>query len=103
MDVRQRIIDLRTETGISTNRLAKLASIGQSTLSDIEAGNVKPSIDSLEKICLALGISMADFFEDGVDEFSIDVRRLLQTIQSLTPTQRELLDKFLREMKGDAR
>jgi transcriptional regulator with XRE-family HTH domain len=88
MDVAKRIINLRENAGLSTNRLAKLAGIGQSTLSDIEKGKVKPSIDSLEKICETLGISMSDFFTESKLPTSDRINRL-------TPKQREALEVFL--------
>lgn len=93
MDVRERIIELRKASGFSTNKLAKLASVGQSTLSDIESGKVKPSIDTLEKICNALGITMSTFFND--DE-SLPNERL----NRLTPEQREALERFLDTLDG---
>ena len=91
MDVAKRIINLRENAGLSTNRLAKLAGIGQSTLSDIEKGKVKPSIDSLEKICETLGISMSDFFTENKLPMSDRINRL-------TPKQREALELFLKTL-----
>jgi len=88
LDVRQRIIDLRIAVGVSTNKLAKIAGIGQSTLSDIESGKVKPSIDTLEKICISLGVSLAEFF---TEEKKIANSR----ISRLNPEQRQALEKFL--------
>lgn len=93
MDVRQRITSLRKEAGITTNKLAKLASVGQSTLSDIESGKVKPSIDTLEKICQALGISLSEFFSD--EQPSVGSR-----INLLTSRQRDALERFLETLEG---
>jgi transcriptional regulator with XRE-family HTH domain len=68
MLVAERIIQLRTRKGYSTNKLAQLAEIGQSTLREIEIGKKSPNIVTLEKICQALDISLAEFFsEDHVN------------------------------------
>ncbi|MCG9967446.1 helix-turn-helix transcriptional regulator [Pelotomaculum terephthalicicum JT] len=62
MDVPARIIELRKQKGHSTNKLAKLAGIGQSTLREIEIGQKQPTIYTIEKICSALGIELYEFF-----------------------------------------
>lgn len=64
MIIAERVIQLRTEKGYSTNKLSQLAEIGQATLREIEIGQKSPNIITLEKICNALEISLADFFSE---------------------------------------
>lgn len=64
MIIAERIIQLRTEKGYSTNKLSQLAEIAQATLREIEIGQKSPNIITLEKICNALEISLADFFSE---------------------------------------
>jgi transcriptional regulator with XRE-family HTH domain len=65
MNTAERIILLRTKKNYSTNKLAQLAGIGQATLRDIEIGKKNPNVTTLEKICQALEISLAEFFTDA--------------------------------------
>jgi transcriptional regulator with XRE-family HTH domain len=65
MTIAERIIQLRTKKGYSTNKLSRLAEIGQATLREIEIGKKSPNIITLEKICKALEISLSDFFSEG--------------------------------------
>ena len=58
LNVGKRIIQLREDKGISTNKLANLAGISQSYLRDIELGNKQPTVEYLSYICDALGITL---------------------------------------------
>ncbi|WP_371379260.1 helix-turn-helix domain-containing protein [Sporomusa aerivorans] len=64
MNTAERIIQLRSMKNYTTNKLAQLAGIGQATLRDIEIGKKNPNITTLEKICQALDISLAEFFTE---------------------------------------
>ena len=61
--VGQRIKDLRTEIGISQEKLALKAEIDRTYLAGVENGKRNLSIKSLEKIINALNKSFHDFFE----------------------------------------
>ena len=61
--VGQRIKDLRTEIGISQEKLALKAEIDRTHLAGVENGKRNLSIKSLEKIINALNVSFHDFFE----------------------------------------
>ena len=91
-DVGKRIKDLRLRKGITVNALANLAGISQSYLRDIELGNKKPTVEYLEYICDALGVSLVGFFEDTSDNEIKDI------INSLTKKQKERLYAFLSSM-----
>lgn len=91
----QRIRQLRIKTGISANKLAKMANISSGYISDIENGNNTPSLETLYAICTALDVSMAEFFSENQPELPPDIRRLLNVIKELTPEQREYMQKFL--------
>ncbi len=67
MDVIGKLNKLRLERNISVYRLAELSGINQSTLANTFSRGTVPSIYSLEQICNALGITLAQFFtEDNV-------------------------------------
>jgi len=96
----KKIRQLRKQYNLSMNELAKLAGVGQSTLSYIESGKRQPSLEVLERICKALNITMSEFFSDEELKLPSDLRQLLKEVERLTPSQRKKLVEFIRVMKG---
>jgi transcriptional regulator with XRE-family HTH domain len=47
---------------MSQERLAELAELHRTYISDVERGRVSPSLDNIEKLAEALNISIAEFF-----------------------------------------
>ncbi|MBR2968182.1 MAG: helix-turn-helix transcriptional regulator [Clostridia bacterium] len=90
MNVGKRIRELREKQGYSQNELANIADVSQTHLRRIELGQSGVSVDHLQMICDALGISLVDFFdiENRQDE-------LLDAAKKLTPKQKHHLVKFL--------
>lgn len=60
-DISTRIQELRTARGLSTNKLSNMAGLSQSYVRKLEKRECKPTIESLELLCHALGITFADF------------------------------------------
>lgn len=59
----KKIKELRTDLGISQEKLALKAEIDRTYLAGVESGKRNPSIKSLEKIIMALEVSFHSFFE----------------------------------------
>lgn len=53
---------LRVGAGMSVRALAKRSGFSPSFLSQVENGQVSPSISSMERIATAVGVSLGDFF-----------------------------------------
>lgn len=62
-EVGKRIRELRTNMGLSQEKLALKAGIDRTYLAGIETGKRNATITSIEKIVIALEISMKDFFD----------------------------------------
>lgn len=62
VDVGKRIRFLRKQAGLSQERLALKAGVDRTYLAGIEAGKRNATLVSLEKIVVALEISMKDFW-----------------------------------------
>lgn len=75
----ERVLFLCEKQGISRYRLSQLSGISQSSISNIVKRRSVPNIDTLQKICEGLGITLSQFFADEGD------------IVNLTKEQRELL------------
>lgn len=95
MDVGSRVKELRAQAGLSGNQLAKNAGIAQTSVSAIELGKVAPTTEMLGRICGALGITLAEFFEDDVESIPVDIKRLLNAARLMTRAERSLLTEFL--------
>lgn len=63
--VGNRIRSLRNSLGLSQEKLALKAGIDRTYLAGIESGKRNATITSLEKVVLALDISLSDFFNFG--------------------------------------
>ena len=62
--VRQRILELCKERGITVNKLSYLCGLTQSTLNNITGGrNKSMTVSTLKKICDGFEISVRDFFD----------------------------------------
>jgi transcriptional regulator with XRE-family HTH domain len=63
--VSDNIRKLRQKKGMSQDRLSKKADLALNTIVKIETGeNPNPTVETLEKIAKALGVSVADLFKD---------------------------------------
>ena len=59
----ERIKQLRKDANISQEKLADLAGLDRTYINSVENGRRNISIINLEKICIALEISLAEFFD----------------------------------------
>lgn len=84
MTVLERILQLRLERNWSEYRLSEESGIAQTTISSWFKKDIYPSIPSLEKICKAYDISLAQFFNFDNEPVS------------LSPEQNELLENWNR-------
>ncbi len=56
-----RLRSLRAEAGLSVAALAEKAGIARTSLHNIEAGRREPTFSTLQRLALALGVSLAAF------------------------------------------
>lgn len=93
MNVGKRISELREKAGYTQNRLADLSGVSQSHLRRVELGQSRITVDHLEMICDALGMSLKDFFDEGDEnnEFSM-------AVATLTPKQKMRLLEFIKSL-----
>lgn len=89
MDVLQKLRQLQQERGWSDYRIAKEAKLSPNTVSNIFRRGTLPSVSTLEALCGAFGITVAQFFaQDEMVEVSPEVRELLKEWKVLTDTQK---------------
>ena len=65
MNTMNRVIELVDDRGLTLYKLAMLCDIPYSTLKNTERRQGQLTIDTIERICQGLGITMAEFFSEG--------------------------------------
>lgn len=101
MDVIKRIDDLMREREWSDYKLASESGLSSSTIANIHRRNTVPSIPTLEAICSAFGITLAQFFSDN--SFTVQLNKdqldLFTQWIYLTDDQKKLIYQLIKEMK----
>lgn len=100
MNIGARIKELRNKKNLTMKTLASRINTTQQTISNYERNISKPDIPTLENICSALDITLAEFFVDDppeVKHLEPNLKQLLETAKKLTPRQIELLQETAEE------
>ena len=97
--VAEKIRDLRNhygKEGLSQEALAKLIGVTTNTISRWETGVYQPTLDDLESLSRALGVSILSFFPmDAIPNQKREkVEALLRAAHGLTDTDLEELRKY---------
>ena len=101
MDAKQRIRELMAQRQWSEYRLAIASGLSRSTIANIFSRNTTPSIATLESICSAFGITLAQFFSDGeMVELTPEQREMFSAWSSLSTHQKEALSHLIQVMKN---
>ena len=100
-DVISRIENLMDERKWTAYRLAKETGLSSSTITNMFRRNTVPSIPTLETICEAFGITLAQFFAEDLNMVALtpEQKSFFDHWANLTPQQKELLDKHVYEFK----
>lgn len=103
-DIQKRLLELIAERGWSIYRLAQEANIHQATVySWFNNKKYTPSRKSLEAVCAALGISLAEFYS-GIDADTLDDDqiRLLELFEKIPVSKRKIVFDFLSVIADEA-
>lgn len=96
-DILGRIEQERLARNWSEYALAENSGLTQSTISTWRRRNLQPNVASIEKICSGLGISLAQFFQEGESVcLTPDQRDILDLWSRLSPDQRNAVTQLLR-------
>ncbi len=101
MDVLERIRTYRNERNWTEYQLAERSGLTQSTISSWYRKDMLPSITSLERICKAFNITLAQFFAENLSEWGILNKEQLNLIHEwnrLKKNQQEALLAFLKTL-----
>ena len=65
MDTMGRVNELMEERDLSLYKLAQMSGVSYSTLKNTAKRNGQLTVDTIERICIGLEISLTDFFATG--------------------------------------
>ena len=95
MDINAKIEKLKNERGWSDYELSQQAMVTQSTIASMKARKSPPKLDTLQAICNAFGITLAQFFleDEQIEVLSKQEKILLENFRKLPEKkQKALLD-----------
>lgn len=101
MDVIGRITELTTKHGWSSYKLAKESGLSSSTIANIYRRHTIPSLSTIETICDAFGITLSQFFAEDMNAVPLtkEQKHIFDLWSNLTPSQKELIEKLIDELK----
>ncbi len=93
-----RIKELCDRQHITKYRLSQMTGLTQTVLANIIKKKNIPSMQTLEKICLALNISMSQFFAKNETPFDLTAEQIefIEIWNGLNPEERNRLLKIVR-------
>lgn len=96
------ITRLRLERGWNEYELAKHCGLSQSTISTWYRKNQTPTIQTLDKVCKGLGISLSQFFAEGSDAVSLtpEQKDMLDNWSALNIQQKQIIRDLLKNMRS---
>ena len=99
MDVIKRIEDLMKERNWTDYKLSKKSGLSSSTIANMRRRNTIPSIPTLETICEAFGISLAQFFQNHSDYVLLreEQKKFFHKWEVLSEKQKIILEDIINE------
>ena len=93
-----RIKELCDKQQITKYRLSQMTGVTQTVLSRIMKGENVPTIQTIEKICSALNISLAQFFakDENPPDLTAEQKEIIETWNGLNLEERERMMKIIR-------
>lgn len=71
--VSERLKFIRKKKGLSQEKLAELAGVAPARISELESGNVNPTLETIEIITTALEIPLVELFDFGQIRNNTDI------------------------------
>ena len=98
-----RVKELCDKQQITKYRLSQMTGVTQTVLSRIIKRENIPTIHTLEKICCALNISLAQFFakDENPPDLTAEQREIVETWNGLNPEDRDRLMKIIRTFQQE--
>lgn len=93
MEIGERLRHVRKSKNMSIYRISMETGISQSHISDLELGRRKPSVETLSRLVVPLGITLSELFNenDNISILTEKERQLIEYFRTLPNEKAELL------------
>lgn len=93
MNIGERISALRKSKNISIYRISQETGISQNHIRDIEQGRRNPSVDTLSRLIVPLGITLSELFNENIQASFLtkEERALVENFRTLPDNKAALL------------
>lgn len=101
--IAERLLQLCSRTKTSRYQLSQRTGITQSALSDIIKKKTVPTIFTIDKICTAFGISVAQFFtaDDKITNLTSEQEEILKMWMDLSPEEKRFIKNCMTSMRNE--
>lgn len=101
MDIGKKIRDIRTSKGLSMYRITQITGISGHHIKGIEDGTRQPTIETLQKLLVPLGITLAELFSTNSSStyLSAKERTLIENFRTLNEEKSDALLYFSEVLK----
>ncbi len=90
-----RLKEIRTQRKMTQQDIAEKTGIPSTSISHIEAGSRKPSLENFYKLVVVLNVS-SDYLLGRTDQYSdLGIDPIAKSIQALPESEREMIQKFI--------
>lgn len=100
MDISRRLKNVRKAKGISVYKLSQLSGVSETHIRDLERGDRNPSIDTLSKLAVPLGLSLPELLNDtdSVSYINEKEKTLVEYFRHLSDDKADILLAFLKTL-----
>lgn len=96
--IAQRLREARQLAGLSQGQVAKMMGMHRPTISEIEAGNRRVSVDEIARLSEIYDVSTSYLLGDAPDKLAMDDPKLQLAARELAKLSSEALDGLLRAL-----
>ncbi|MBW5456571.1 MAG: helix-turn-helix transcriptional regulator [Clostridium botulinum] len=96
----EKLKQIRTNKNITTYELSELTGIPQSTISKMENGKRKIETESLQKLAVALGVSVNEFFDEEDHSSEENIKLNKKDEKDIKKALNETLDQLENSQDG---
>lgn len=101
INIVEKIEQMRIAKGWSVYKLAELSGLSEKSIYNWSKRNSIPTIQALEGVCDAFGITLSQFFsENNYVEVDAETKEMFDNWLSLSKEQREAVKVMIKTLKG---
>lgn len=100
MDISKRLKEIRKAKEISVYRLSQLSGVSETHIRDLERGDRNPSLDTISKIAVAMGLSLPELLNetDSATYLNYKEQTLVECFRNLSDDKADALLAFLKTL-----